>query len=121
MFEEGVDDCLAALKFIPDSFVTSKMLEEFDKDLLANDCILFLNEDFNKVTYIANQKHIPAVGLDKINLDNDNNFNKMILILLSMLDFWLGIVKLKNAKHLKKDKQRINDYSWHPKRWWNVD
>ena len=60
MFEEGVDDCLAALKFIPDSFVTSKMLEEFDKDLLA-DCILFLNEDFNKVTYIANQKH-PCCG-----------------------------------------------------------
>ena len=69
-----VDDSLAASKFIPDSFVTSKMLEEFDKGLVANGGILFLNKDFNKVTCIANQRHILALDLDKINLDGDNNF-----------------------------------------------
>ena len=41
----------------------------------AND-ILFYNEDFNKVTFIANQEHILAVDLDEINLDNDINFDE---------------------------------------------
>ena len=36
--------------------------------------ILFYNEDFDKVTLIAKQRHIVAVDIDKINLDNDNNF-----------------------------------------------
>ena len=54
----------------------SKMLEQFDKALLVNDDILFFNEDFNKVTFIANERHILAVDLDKINLDNDNNFDE---------------------------------------------
>ena len=37
-----VDDCLATLKFIPDWFVTSKMLETFHNALLANEEMLFL-------------------------------------------------------------------------------
>ena len=41
MCDEAVDNCLAALKFIPDLFVASKMFENFDKALLANDDILF--------------------------------------------------------------------------------
>ena len=48
------------------------MLQKFNNALLANDNILFLNEDFNKFTIIANQRHILAVDLDKINLDNDD-------------------------------------------------
>ena len=40
--------------------------------------------------------------LDKINLDDDNNFVKMILKLLFMPDFGLGLVNLKNKKDLKK-------------------
>ena len=36
------------------------MLLKFDA-LLANDNILFFNEDFNKVAIIANQRHILAV------------------------------------------------------------
>ena len=34
--------------------------------------ILFFNDDFIKVTFFANQRHILAVDLDKINLDNDD-------------------------------------------------
>ena len=37
MCDKAVDDCLAALKFIPDWFVTSTMLEKFHDALLAND------------------------------------------------------------------------------------
>ena len=71
MWDEAVDDCLVALKFIPDWFVTSKMLEKFDNALHANDDILSYNKNFDKVTFIANQRHPLAVVLDKINLDND--------------------------------------------------
>ena len=71
---KAVDNCLAALKFILDWFVTNKMLEKLDNAFHPHDDILFYNEDFDKVTFIANQRYIIAVDLDKINLDHDNNF-----------------------------------------------
>ena len=37
MYDKAVDDCLAALKFIPDLFLTSKMLGKLDDALPAND------------------------------------------------------------------------------------
>ena len=48
------------------------MLGIYDNALHANED--FYNEDFDKVTFIANQKHILHVDLYKINLDN--NFDK---------------------------------------------
>ena len=54
MCDQAFGNCLAALKFILDWFVTSKMLEKFHNALFANDYIFFFNEDFNKVTFIAN-------------------------------------------------------------------
>ena len=74
MCDEAVDGSLPALKFIPDWSVTCKMLEKLDDALHANNDILFCNEDFYKVTFIANEGRVVAVDLDKINLDNDNNF-----------------------------------------------
>ena len=73
--------------------------------------IYFFYEDFNKVTVFANQMVILAVDLDKIVLDDDDNdlLMKMILILLLIPYFWLGVVNLKNAEHVKKDiPKRIN-------------
>ena len=49
-----------------------KYLKKLDNALQANDDILFYNEDFNKVIFIASQRHILAAGLNKIELDNDN-------------------------------------------------
>ena len=74
--DEAVDDRLVALKLIPDGFVASKMLEKFDNALRAIDDVLFYNEDFHKAILITNQRHILAVDLDKIDLDNDNNYDK---------------------------------------------
>ena len=67
-------DCLAALTFVPDWFVTIKMFEKYHDALLANDDILFFEEDFSKVTFFANEMGILGVDLDKTNLDDDNNF-----------------------------------------------
>ena len=63
---------LAALKFISDWLVSSKMLEKLDNALKANDNTLVDNEDCDWITFIANQGHILAVDLDKINLDKNN-------------------------------------------------
>ena len=52
------------------------MHEKFGSTLHVNDDILFFNEDFDKVTFIANERHIIPVDLDKINLDNDNNIGE---------------------------------------------
>ena len=42
MCDQAVDDCLAALKFIRDWFVTTIMLEKYHYTLLVNDDTLFL-------------------------------------------------------------------------------
>ena len=42
-----------------------------------------------------------CVNLDKVNLDDDKNFPKMIPKLFFMSDPWLGVIHLKNAKPLK--------------------
>ena len=52
MCEESIDDCLAALKFIPDWFVTSKMFEKLVNVIHANDDILFYNNGFYKLILI---------------------------------------------------------------------
>ena len=84
MCDEASDGCLVALTFIPDWFVTSKMLAKFDDALRTNDDILFFNEDFDKVTYIANQRHILAVNHEKLNLTMIIILMKTILLLLFM-------------------------------------
>ena len=74
MCDEAVNDCLTALKFIPDWFFIRKMLEKLNNAFHANDDTLFYNEDFDKVKFIAYQRHILASDLDEIKLDNDDNF-----------------------------------------------
>ena len=76
MCDEAFDDYLAALKFIPDWFVTNKILEKFHDALLTNDDILFFDEDFSKDIFYANNMGILGVDLHKINLDDDNDFDE---------------------------------------------
>ena len=52
--------------------------------------ISFINEDFDKTTVIANQRHIVAVDLDKTNLDHDNNFDENDTIVHVRLLTWCG-------------------------------
>ena len=44
--------------------------------LLANDNILFFDEDFSKVTIFAHEMSILSLDLDKINLDHESNFEE---------------------------------------------
>ena len=54
--------------------------------------MLFYNKDVDKVIFIACQRQILGLYLDKINLDNDNNFDEGDPILLFMSEFWLVLV-----------------------------
>ena len=90
------------------------MVENLDNALHAYDDILFYHKDFDKVTFIAKQKHI----LEKNNLYN--NFDEMTLTLIFISDFWLGAVNLTNVKDLKKINEKVNANSvpivWFTKR-----
>ena len=62
--------------FIPNWFVTSKILEKFHDALLANDDMLLFNEDCSKVTFFADEMGISLVDVDKMNLGDNNNIDK---------------------------------------------
>lgn len=53
MCNKAVDTFLPALKFIPDCFVTNKMIEKLDNAVLSNDGIAFGDTDFGIVTFLA--------------------------------------------------------------------
>ena len=71
MCDEAVDDCLAALKFIPNWLVRSKLLEKFEDALLANDDILFLDKNFSKLLFMSDFWH------GAINLKNAKYLKKI--------------------------------------------
>ena len=52
---------------------------------------------------------ILSIDLNKINLDN--NFDEDDRDNIILIKLWHGILNLKNEKHLKKDKRRINPNS----------
>ena len=82
MCDEAVDDSLAALKLIPDWFVTSKMIYNA---LYADENILYFDEDSGDVTFCCNEMGILSVNLDNVNLDNnfeDNDLDTIVLVRL---------------------------------------
>ena len=85
MCDEAVDDCLAALKFLTDRFVASKLFVKFHHTLLANDDILFLMEILIKSHFLL----IKWIFLMKLILMMIIVSMKMILKLIFTSDFWL--------------------------------
>ena len=61
---------LSALKFVPEWFVTDKMIRKLHEVLFANDDILFFDEDFGKITFFGGAMGILSVDFDKTNLDD---------------------------------------------------
>ena len=52
MCGKAVDAFPPTLKFVPDWFLTRKMIKKLD-DLFSNDDIIFVNEDSNFVTFLV--------------------------------------------------------------------
>ena len=63
------NDGLAALKFIPDLFVTSKTVKKLLPTLYVDDNVLYFNEDSVKVLFSCNEMGILNIDLNNINLD----------------------------------------------------
>ena len=75
MCDKAVDVCLAALKFVSDWFVTSKMIKILFTALHADENILYINEDSGNVVFICNGMGILNIDLNNINL-GDTNYDK---------------------------------------------
>ena len=52
--DKAVDHCLAALKFVPDCFVTSKMIKKLFTALCAGENRLYFDEDSGNVVFNCN-------------------------------------------------------------------
>ena len=73
MCDKVVDDSLAPLKLIPDSFVTSKKIKELFSALYADENILYFNEDSGDVVFHCNEMGILNIDLNNINFDNNSD------------------------------------------------
>ena len=72
MWDEAVGDSLAALKLIPDWFVTSKMIKNLLASLYADENMIYFDEDSGNVpTGINNGTGILNKDFNNINLDNN--------------------------------------------------
>ena len=69
MCEKAVDVCLPALTFVPDWFITNKMLEKRDI-VFSNNDIVFVNED-SDVTFFSDMC-LNTIYSHHINLGDDN-------------------------------------------------
>ena len=70
--------------------------------------ITLFNEGFNKSTFFANEMDIFSVDLDKTNLDDDKSFDKYNPEITINVRLLVWVINLKNEKHLKRYKRRIN-------------
>ena len=71
MCAEDVNDSLAALKLVPDWFVTNKIIKKLFAALYADENILYFNENSGNVVFNCNGMGILNIDLNNINLDNN--------------------------------------------------
>ena len=87
MCDKAVDDSLAALKLIPDRFVTSKMIKELFTALCTDQTVLYFNDEPGNAVFFCNELGILNVDINNINLDNNfdsfdnnlDNFNPKVI------------------------------------------
>ena len=72
MCDEAVNGSIAALRFLSDWFVKSKMIKKFFTDIYADDNIICFNEYSGDVIFCCNEMGILRIDLNNINLDNSN-------------------------------------------------
>ena len=99
MCDKAVDDRLAALKFVPDWFVASKMIKKLITALHADE-IFYFNEDSSNVVFNYNEVGILNINLNNINL-NDTNYDEddpITIILIRRLAWYIELEKRKTQR-----------------------
>ena len=71
MCDDAAADSLAALKLIPDWFVTIKMIKKLYTALYTDENILYFNEDSGNIVFSCNEMGILNIDFNNINLDNN--------------------------------------------------
>ena len=94
--DKAVDDFLQGLNFVLDCFVTSKMVKSFLFLCMQMEIYSILMKILVMLYSIVMKQVFLIYFLIMIVI-----LMKMILVLSFMSDFWLGILKLKNAKDFK--------------------
>ena len=72
MCDKAVDDCLAALKFVPNWFVARKMIKIRFAALYPYKNMFYFNGDSDNVVFICNEMDILNIDLNNIGLDDTN-------------------------------------------------
>ena len=83
--------------------------------LYTDENIFYFNEDSSNVVFNCNGMGILNIDFNNTNLD-DTNYDEDDPILFFLPDFCLGILNLKNTKHLNEELMLI---VWHSNRWWD--
>ena len=100
MCDEAVDNFLAALKLIPDWFVTSKIIKNLFTALYADENILYFDEGSGNALFNCNGMEILNIDHNNINLDNNFNEDDHDTIILIILLAWH--IKFEKRKALEK-------------------
>ena len=96
-----LNECLAALKFIPDWFVTSKIIKNLYTDLYADENTICFLEDSGDAVFSCSGIGILSIDLNNINLDDVNyDEDDPETIILVRLLAWHS--EFKKRKALKK-------------------
>ena len=99
--DQAVHDCLAPLKFVPDWFVTSKMIKKRFTALYADENILYFSEDSRNVVFNCNGMSILNTNLNNINLE-DTNYDQDDPDTIIPIRFLVWYIKFEKRKKLKK-------------------
>ena len=75
MCNKTVNDCLSALKFVRDWFVTGKIIKKLFTALYADENILYFDGDSDNIAFICNGMGILNTDLNNIK-PNDTNYDK---------------------------------------------
>ena len=119
MCDKAVYDFVTALKFIPDWFVTGKIIKKLHNALFTHDDILFFVEDCNNANFFGDEMGILSVDLNNINLDDINFYgdNPETIIHVRLMA-WRN--RLKQCKAFKKDiSKELIPLAWNSNRWWD--
>ena len=99
--DQAVHDCLAPSKFVPDWFVTSKMIKKRFTALYADENILYFNEDSRNVVFNCNGMSILNTNLNNINHE-DTNYDQDDPDTIIPIRFLVWHIKIEKHKELKK-------------------
>ena len=114
MCDEVVDDCLAALKFVLDWFVTNEMIIKLFMGFYEDENILYFNKGSSDAVFNCNGIGILNMDLDNINPDEDDPYT---IILIRILAWDIILEKLK--EHKNELLEELIPVASDPNRWWN--